>query len=76
MIGQICDLCETPTGKEVRREVRMGELIRNCVRLAFSLVPRVLSSHLKEREHSHDKNHNSRETLRINKRGNGHGGLW
>ena len=46
MTGLVCDLSATPTdGKEVRMEVRIGELLGNCVSLPFPLALRVPSSH-------------------------------
>ena len=44
MAGQVCDLYEIPTdGKELRLDIRRGELIRNCISLAFLLALRVLA---------------------------------
>lgn len=46
MAGQVCDLYEISTdGKKVRLDIRRGELIRNCISLAFLLAFRVLASH-------------------------------
>lgn len=46
MAGRVGDLYEIPTGgKEVRLEIRRGELIRNCISLAFLLALKVLASH-------------------------------
>lgn len=67
--GQVYGLCETPAGgKEVKMEVRIGELTRSCVWL-FCLL---FFSLEKEWECGNDKNHNGREKPRINEGESGH----
>lgn len=74
MAGQVCDLYEIPTdGKELRLDIRRGELIRNCISLAFLLALRVLAfPRGKEWDCGNDENHGGREKLKISKGGSWH----
>lgn len=71
MAEQVCDLYEIPTGgKEVRLDIRRGELIRNHISLLLGFWPPFPWG--KEWDCGDDKNHGGREKLKINEGGSWH----